>query len=1232
LDAALGTPKGLALAPDGSVYFASSGSGYGGNFPALIRRVGTDGIITTVAGTAGQGFSGDGGPASQAALKNSDYMTFGPDGGLYFSDTGNHRVRRIGPDGIITTVAGNGLTGTGGDGLLATDAPLSQPLALTLAADGILYVVDWAEQRVRRIGSDGIITTVAGTTGGSGYTAPDGILAATAKFERLQGLAVGADGAPYVLDNPFVGGRIRRIASTLPGFSAGDFSIASEDGSALYHFDGSGRHLSTLQSLTGSVLRSFEYDGAGHLSRIVDGSGNAVTIEHDASGNPSAIVAPFGQRTDLTVDDNGYLARLVNPAGEMYQMAYTYTGLLTHFRDPNGHVASMSYDDVTGFLLQDTDAADGYLSLTRQEETSADKSRIYGVETQTGLGRTTTYRVEHLSNGQERRTNTFPDGTQTVWLAGTDGSGKTTFADGTVTDLVKGPDPRFAMQAPIAKSFSTATGGLTSTLTTTRTATLSDPTNLLSLISLTDTVTVNGRSYTSTYTSSNRTATNKTPANRQSTVTIDSLGRVTGTQVTGLLAFAATYNAQGQLQSIAQGTGTDQRTVTFGYSQQGYPQSVTDPLGRAVGYEHDAAGRVTKSTLSDARQIQFTYDAKGNLTSLTPPGRPTHHFTYNSVDMGTEYDPPPAVDTGTRKTVYEYDLDRNLTRITRPDGQLLDFAYDNAGRLSTLTTPEGDTLYSYDATTGRLTGITAPGGGTLGYTYNGGLLAQIAWGGDVQGSVELSYDNNFRITSLKVNGADPVSYQYDNDSLITNAGSLVLSRSSQNGLLTGTTLGQLVDTIGRSGFGEVTDYTATLAGTQLLKLHYVRDKLGRMTQKEETIDAVKDTYDYSYDQAGRLTEIRKNSVIQASYGYDANGNRTHVNGSEVAHYDDQDRLHEYNGAQYTYTANGELKTRTVGGQTTAYSYDVFGNLREVTLPDSTKIEYVIDGRNRRIGKKVNGMLVQGFLYQDRLKPIAQLDGSGNVVSRFVYATRVNVPDYMIKGGVAYRIVADHLGSPRFVVNTATNTVVQRMDYDAWGNVTSDTQPGFQPFGYAGGLYDRDTGLVRFGARDYDPGTGRWTAKDRMGFKGGENLYGYVLGDPINRYDPRGHDTTQCIEQCITTLSREAAVPGALLFFLKCVPPPYGTLLGTALVTSQGLSQFIAIPIYCEQWCLEFESAGLADAGGAGGGSGRKGGTEGEGGGGAGGASGWGAGGGLDAGGGGAGGSGPPSDKEISGTW
>jgi len=106
--------------------------------------------------------------------------------------------------------------------------------------------------------------------------------------------------------------------------------------------------------------------------------------------------------------------------------------------------------------------------------------------------------------------------------------------------------------------------------------------------------------------------------------------------------------------------------------------------------------------------------------------------------------------------------------------------------------------------------------------------------------------------------------------------------------------------------------------------------------------------------------------------------------------------------------------------------------------------------------------------------------------------------------VTSRILSDHLGSPWLVVDTTTGSIAQRIDYDEFGNVTLDTNPGFQPFGFAGGIYDIDTRFVRFGARDYLGGLGRWAVKDPTVFVSREiNLYGYVVGDQVNLVDPFG---------------------------------------------------------------------------------------------------------------------------------
>jgi RHS repeat-associated protein len=290
-------------------------------------------------------------------------------------------------------------------------------------------------------------------------------------------------------------------------------------------------------------------------------------------------------------------------------------------------------------------------------------------------------------------------------------------------------------------------------------------------------------------------------------------------------------------------------------------------------------------------------------------------------------------------------------------------------------------------------------------------------------------------------------------------------------------------------------------------VQYRRDRLGRITKRTETISGKTATFTYRYNQAGRLVQVQKDGAVLSRYTYDSNGNRvrvTHGATTVTGSYDAQDRLTQYGKTTYVYTANGDLRRKTAAGKTTRYQYDALGNLLQVTLPGGTQITYLVDGQNRRIGKQVNGTLVQGFLYQDQLTPVAELDGNGKVISRFVHATHVNVPDYMVKDGVTYRIITDDLGSPRLVVEVTTGAVVQRLEYDEFGRVLLDTNPGFQPFGFAGGLYDRETQFVRFGARDYDAETGRWTAKDPLPFVSrGTNLYEYVFNDPINFVDTTG---------------------------------------------------------------------------------------------------------------------------------
>ena len=446
---------------------------------------------------------------------------------------------------------------------------------------------------------------------------------------------------------------------------------------------------------------------------------------------------------------------------------------------------------------------------------------------------------------------------------------------------------------------------------------------------------------------------------------------------------------------------------------------------------------------------------------------------------------------GNRHDLERYNLDKDLTEVIRPDGQTVNLDYDSGGRLSGMHIARGSYHYSYHPDTGKLASITAPDGNGLSFTWDGFLPLSTSWSGEVNGTVSQSHDNNFWITGRSVNGQS-IAFGYDDDGLLTSAGDMSLTRSAANGLLTNTALGNVTTTHQHNAFGEPVAVAVDSGTDQAAGFTYERDKLGRITHKTEVVDGQTIEDSYEYDLAGRLVNMTRNGQT-TTWAYDENGNRTHENGQPIASHDEQDRLVSYAGASYDYTVNGELKSKTASGVTTTFNYDELGNLMQVTLPGDLTIDYIIDGRNRRIGKTVNGTLTQGFLYQDQLNPIAELDGSGNAVTRFIYADKINIPAYMVKEGRTYRIISDHLGSPRLVIDSQSGEVAQRIEYDVWGNIAEDTNPGFQPFGFAGGIYDQHTGLVRFGARDYDPVTARWTSKDPIRFAGGDaNLYGYVL--------------------------------------------------------------------------------------------------------------------------------------------
>jgi hypothetical protein len=165
---------------------------------ARIRKVTPDGIINTVAGNGQQGFSGDGGPAVNAMLNYPTGIAIDPAGNLYIADADNKRVRKVTPSGLISTVAGNGQYGAGGDGGPALNASLSDLTAIAIDGAGNLYIADMSSQRVRKVTSDGTISTVVGI--GLKGSAGDGGPALSAQLDRPWSIALDGAGNLYLAD------------------------------------------------------------------------------------------------------------------------------------------------------------------------------------------------------------------------------------------------------------------------------------------------------------------------------------------------------------------------------------------------------------------------------------------------------------------------------------------------------------------------------------------------------------------------------------------------------------------------------------------------------------------------------------------------------------------------------------------------------------------------------------------------------------------------------------------------------------------------------------------------------------------------------------------------------------------------------------------------------------------------------------------------------------------------
>lgn len=1076
-------------------------------FNGFVGKVSPNGVFTVVAGGGTLfGSGGDGMPATSVALDAPHAIAIKPNGNLIIAEGYSSSIREVDRDGIISTIAGLGINeyGYSGDGGPATEARIRDTLDVEVAPNGEVYFLQYQDGCIRKIDNNGIISTVAGTCDFTYDFFGDGGPSRQAVFNLPQDIAIGPDGHVYIADTR--NHVIRREQFSMPDFSVNDYAIASPDSMELYQFDWKGQHLATFNTLTGHKTREFEYDADGYFVAINDVDNNKTTIER--SGNQiAAIVSPYDQRTLISQNIDGYLSVATDPMGSNRTFDYQDNGLLKSTTDAKGNRHQYFYD-LSGRLVRDVNPNGGTITLSR-----IDLINGYEVTLSTAEGNKSTYTTINSGDGDEISTIEGLNGVVETYTRSSDG--KTTYerSDDFLEETMWGGDERFGVSVQVASEQNlTLASNLVNSNTQSHSTILGDESNLLSVQEKHTVYTVNNDPTSYKYTAENRTTVTLTPEGRESSVTIDSAGRGIGADISGLSSFNAEYDEYGRLIRRTFGSGQNARSYTQEYDQNGYLHTRTDPLGRTtVDTSVDNNGNVLERQLKNFRRVDYGYDENDNLIQITPPESGTYRFNYDGNNKISSYIAPATEHEPESVTLYNYDLDRRVSSVVYPDSSSATFNYQSdRNRLASITIPEGVYTYLYNDSDDEIDFVDAPGNIQYSRTFDSGIPISRIWGGDIQGTVTQEIDNHFRVKKQQVNDMPAVEFEYDRDGLPIAAGPLQINRHGQKGgLVESTQLGVVATEYTYSDFGEIVSIQTIAGGDVVYRLDLLRDVIGRIVQKTESIQSELIVEVYTYDDFDRLVEVDRNGEI-IEYHYDANGNRiSTVSGLDIilGAYDTRDRVLSYGGFEFQHSARGEIENWTdlTTGITRQFSHDAFGNLRTVSFSNGVLLEYEIDGSNRRVGVSVDGVLEAGYLYKDQLNPVAQLSTDGSVSAEFVYADRMYTPSFLIKEGISYRIVADHLGSPRLVLNSLTGEVVQRTDYSAFGELIFTSDPLFQPFGFAGGLYDHRTGLLRFGVREYSPSLGRWISADPSLFPSEKalNQYEYVLGNPVNLIDPNG---------------------------------------------------------------------------------------------------------------------------------
>lgn len=1081
-------PTGLAFAPDGTLYIADGGFG--------LRRLGPSNQLEDVV------------PPDAADIPGAYRVAIAPDGSVVFSETNRHQVRRLGPDGRITRIAGRDrVPGIAGDGGLATDALLNNPGALAVAQDGTIYVAEGASNRVRAISPGGRIRTFAGIMSSAGIVIGIGGSALNATIREPIGLAVEQNGNLLVLSRIDSTALRVDLSQKTYGRPRSSYDRLTRTANGWERIDRNGR----IES----------YDSLGRMISRIE-NGRTTTIEYDSQGRPlsidggrlslrweadhlASITDEQGRKTSIETDGSGDIIAITLP--DSSRIEFTYEGhLMRSWRDAEGRVTDYTFDrhgriskveSAGGIRTYAPVESQGLINDVAGNSPSDPGPAIVAPKAsfQDANGKAITIDYDALG---EPREATLGDGSKMQWI--NDGCGMpglTTSPSGKQTRMDYDDLGRVIRErGPLGER-----------------GVEWDPDNKDRFLSIWswegrsvrygwndagDLEAIFGqgmeRKFTLSWTESHQLERIEDATGAFTKYEYDDMGNLASISTNDGLVAEFENDARGNILSVTDANGT---TTTFEYDPMNRPVAVHDGSGIRHELLRDRTGLLTGLKSGDVTTT-FGRDSRGRLSSVSLAGALPWTITWDGEDRIT------AINSPLGSVLFAYDgRGRVITRTVSsgPTSDTATFTWDAEDRLLAVEDSDSRVEWSYDENTGLLQSVTqfhkgmkAPvtieydldrdgwvqavtwpsiegfAGGRYEYDHDA-FTGQVEWIRDPDGRwYELELDDAGRLTTFSIDYRESWETQYD-----------------------WTPSGRL---------RAITVWADYYRSGRLASFEYELAPDGRRVS-EATMSG-KATY--SYDKVNRLTGATYNDGRPAeTYSYDAHGDPT----GPSFELDDKRRLIKGGGFTYTFDDAGRAirRIRDADGSRLELTWDGDDRLIEARTykAGQTQPEHVVryrhDGLGRRIAREVDG--VTTYLIYDREDVALEVDENGRALAFYVHGPGIDQPLAMIRDGETYAYIQDGSGTVRALARLSDRKVVRTYTYSVFGRLLSESGTLSNPYGFHSRERDPITGLIHFRQREYDPEVGRFLTTDPLRFTSLSNTYAFPSMDPVNRQDPFG---------------------------------------------------------------------------------------------------------------------------------